>query len=139
MIIKVFSDKEKVRSILKMAEESEGSIRELFDFDIMRKHQSMAAKGYYDVIRSLATGLLLCKGFKAIGENAHKETINFLLNFEGISAAEVEKVQDLRVKRNKSSYEGKSIESPYLENNKQRLDLIISKLKGILVKELKNA
>lgn len=137
MMIKILKDKEKAKSLLKMAEQSEKSIRELFNLDAMKEHQSLVAREYYDIIRGLATGLLLCKGFKAIGENAHKETIDFLLNFKEISASEIEKIQDLRIRRNRNSYEGKPIESPYLENNRKDLDLIISKLKSVLAKELR--
>jgi len=137
MMMKILKDKEKAKSLLKMAEQTEKFLKEIFSSNIIKEHQSMAAMQYYDIIRSLATALLLCKGFKATGENAHKETIDYLSNFKGITILEIEKIQDLRIRRNKSSYEGKPIESPYLENNQRNLDLIISKLKSILTGELR--
>jgi hypothetical protein len=135
MIIEITKDKEKAKSILNMAKQTEDFIKEIFKSNIVKNHQSIIAEKYYDIIRSLATGLFLCKGFKSIGKNSHKETIDFLANFKEISAYEIEKIKDLRIRRNKSSYEGKPIKSPYLENNKEDLDLIISKLKGILANE----
>jgi hypothetical protein len=136
MIINVFRDKEKAKSLLKMAEQTEKALEILLKEDIIKEHQSLPVREYYEIIRSLATGLLLCTGFKAIGENAHKETIDFLLRFKEITAFEIEKMQDLRIRRNKSSYEGKPIESPYLENNREFLKKIIFKLKKILRFEL---
>jgi len=136
MIIKTFHDKEKAKSILKMAKESEEYLKELFSERTIKKYQSIAAREYYDIIRSLATALLLCRGFKAVGENAHKETIDFLSNFNDLSVAEIDKMQDLRIRINQNSYEGKPIESPYLENNKDKLDKIVSKLKSVLIKEI---
>jgi len=49
---------------------------------------------------------------------------------------EIRLADDLRIKRNKSSYEGKQIERVYLENNKEKLISIINKLKGLIKEKL---
>lgn len=38
-------------------------------------------------------------------------------------------MQNLKRKRNKSSYKGLPIKSPYIKNKKEKLNLIINKLK----------
>lgn len=45
-------------------------------------------------------------------------------------------MNDLRIKRNKSSYEGKEIDASYLENKKDKLLDIINKLEIILNKKV---
>ncbi|UZE93863.1 MAG: hypothetical protein IB618_03825 [Candidatus Pacearchaeota archaeon] len=137
MIIKITLDREKAKSILKMAENIENMLKEIIKKLGKMEDQSIIVREYYEVIRELITALLLSDGFKAIGEYAHKETIDYLSNYKEFSQDEVMTIQDLRTKRNKSSYEGRPIKSPYLENKKEKLDLIINKLKFILRKRLK--
>ncbi len=80
-------------------------------------------------------GIALIEGYKFIGENAHKELIEFI-RYSELSEWESGIVDDLRMRRNKSSYEGKQIEPIYLDNNKKSLLEIIAKLKGILKDKL---
>lgn len=136
MIIKITPDKERAESILRMADSTEVSVKEIIK-QIGIKEQNLITREYYEIIRELSTALLMTDGFKAIGEYAHKETINYLLKYKELSKEEIMDIQDLRMKRNKSSYEGKPIQSPYLENKKEKLDLIIKKLKFILKEKLK--
>jgi len=136
MIIKITPDKERAKSILKMAENTESAIKSILAQLGVKNNPSIIAREYYEVIRELATGILLAEGIKIIGENAHKETINALSSYNELLEEEIILIQDLRIKRNKSSYEGKPIESSYIENKKQKLDSIIKKLKIILTKKL---
>ncbi|HLD37180.1 MAG TPA: hypothetical protein VJA86_01170 [Candidatus Nanoarchaeia archaeon] len=132
MIIKIFPDKEKVKSILKMTEDRE---KFLSAIDAGR-FATIAAENYYEIIKELATAVFLVEGFKAVGEYAHKETIDHLSNYKEFESWEIEVMNDLRIKRNKSSYEGKQIEPAYLENKKELLAKIIIKLKSLLSKKL---
>ena len=132
MIIKIFPDKEKVKSILKMTEDRE---KFLSAIDAGR-FATIAAENYYEIIKELATAVFLVEGFKAVGENAHKEIIDNLSNYKEFESWEIEVMNDLRIKRNKSSYEGKQIEPAYLENKKELLAKIIIKLKSLLSKKL---
>ncbi len=132
MIIKVAIDKEKVKSMLRLIKNREDF---LFLIDV-KKFPTISAESYYEIIKELATALLLLDGLKAIGEKAHKELIDHLVNYEEISKEEIVVMDDLRAKRNKSSYEGKQIEESYLENKKDKLDNIIQKLKKLINRKI---
>ena len=137
MIIKISSDKEKAKSMLKMAENTEKFIKQIIQKIGLEEHQSLLAREYYEVMRGLASAILFVDGFKAIGENAHKEIIGYLSKYNGISEQEILEIQELRIRRNKNSYEGKPIKSPYLENKKGKFENIINKLKIMLEKKLR--
>lgn len=132
MIIKISPDKEKAKSILNMTEDRE---KFLSTIDAGR-FSTIAAENYYEIIKELAAAIFLVEGFKAIGEYAHKELIDNLSNYKEFEGWEIDIMNDLRTKRNKSSYEGKQIESVYLTNKKEVLAGIITKLKNLLSKKL---
>ena len=132
MITKVAPDKEKVKSMIELIEKREefaSSIDEI-------KFPTNLAENYYEIIKELATAILLLDGLKATGENAHKEIINSLIKYKEFEESEIRIMDDLRIKRNKSSYEGKQVELSYLENKKGDILKIITKLKGFLNKKL---
>ena len=125
MIIKTTLDKEKVKSILNLSNE-----REKFVYSIdHKKFSTNAAENYYEIIKELASALLLLNGLKSIGEYAHKDLIDYLINYKEFSEQEIIFINDLRIKRNNSSYEGKKIDPIYLINNKKKILDIIEKLK----------
>jgi hypothetical protein len=134
MIIKVTPDKEKVKSILYLIKE-----RENFTSSIdYKKFPTNATENYYEIIKELANALLLLSGLKTTGEYAHKDLIDFLINYKEFTESDILFMNDLRIKRNNSSYEGKNIESSYLENNKKRIIELIDKLKKEIRKKLEN-
>lgn len=137
MITKITPDKERADSMFKMAKSTENVLIKIMNKLGLEEDQSMIVREYYEIIRELITAILFFDGFKTKGENAHKETIDYLSKYKEFSEDEIFSLQDLRIKRNNNSYEGKPIKSPYLENKKQKLDLIIRKLKNILEKRLK--
>ena len=134
MIIKIAPDKEKARSLLMMATLREQSLKEL---EKIKTHSTIIAETYYEIIKELCTAIALAEGDKSTGDNAHKYLIIFVKKY-GFEESEIENMQDLRIKRNKSSYEGKPIEEIYLENKKQNLLKIIEKSKKILKEKLDN-
>jgi hypothetical protein len=128
MIIRITPDKEKARSMINMIKD-----REIFLSSVdIGKFSTIAAENYYEIIKELASVTLLLDGYKATGENAHKDLIDYLNNYKEITEEEIIIMDDLRIKRNKSSYEGKRIESIYLQNKKDKLILIINKLKKLV-------
>jgi len=133
MIIKVFPDKERVKMTLKRIEER---IRYISQIDI-KEFYSIKAENYYEVIRELISGLLLLKGFKTVGENAHKELVELLAKNKKFSEEEIRLIDDLRIRRNKFLYEAKPIGLIYIENNKDKIEAIINKLKKELKEKLK--
>ncbi|MBU0535787.1 MAG: hypothetical protein KKE20_02395 [Nanoarchaeota archaeon] len=132
MIIKVTPDKEKAKSMLKL-------IRSRKEFassiDSMR-FPTNAAESHYEIIKELAAAILLLEGLKAVGEYAHKEMIEWLSKYKEVEGWEIRLMNDLRIKRNKSSYEGKEIDISYMENKKDQIALIIEKLENLLVNKL---
>ncbi len=132
MIIRIIPDKEKVSSMLELIKDREEFVSTI---DIER-FPTIAAEGYYEVIKELASALLLLDGIKAIGENAHKDMIDHLSNYKEILENEIMLINDLRIKRNRSSYEGKKIETDYLRNRKEKLIVFIEKLEKMIKKKL---
>jgi len=114
MIIKTAPDKERARSLLKLVNQREEQIAST---DV-EKFYTIIAEDYY--------------GFKATGENAHKDLIDYLSSYKELTKEEVALIDDLRIRRNKLMYLGVIIEFVYLKNNKDKLLSIISKLKELL-------
>ena len=132
MIIKVTPDKEKVKSILQLIKE-----REEFTYSIdHEKFSTNASENYYEIIKELANAVLLLDGLRTTGEYAHKDLIDYLANYEEFTESDILFINDLRIKRNNSAYDGKKIDSSYLANNKKRILELIEKLKKIIKKKL---
>ena len=123
----------KVESILKMVSIREKSLSCLN----FKKFSTLIVETYYEIIKELSSALILLNGFKSVGENAHKDLIDFLKNYTEISEEEIVFAQDLRVKRNQSFYEGKVVNSFYLEIKQKKIKEIIKKLKFLINKKLK--
>ena len=132
MIIKISPDKEKAKSLLKMAESRANEIKEL---DI-KKFSTIVAENYYEIIKEMITAILLTKGIKATGEYAHKDLIEQALKHHFIEDFEHSLLNDLRDRRNKSQYEGRQIELHYIENNKEVLEKVMVKLRKALMQIL---
>jgi hypothetical protein len=132
MLHKIFPDKEKANSIFNMALE-----REKIFSSLKVTYPTIIAENYYEIIKELSSALLLLKGFKAVGENAHKIIIDNLSEFADFNSYDISLLQDLRIKRNKSQYEGKPFDESYLLNKKSDLLLIIDKLKKLVESNLK--
>ena len=133
MIIKATSDKEKAKSSIALALDREDSLKYLNE----ERFPTTVAETHYEIIKELIISIMLIDGFKATGENAHKETIEYLKNYKEITSEEIMIMDDLRIKRNKSSYEGKRIDADYLRNNKHKLITTIEKLKNIANRRIK--
>ena len=133
MIIKITPNKEKVKSMLKLIENREKFISSI-NID---EFSTIASENYYEIIKELSIALLSLHGIKTAGENAHKEIIECLKNYEDFPEEEIALLDDLRMKRNKSSYEGKQIDKSYIEEKKDKLMKIIEKLKKLIEEGIK--
>lgn len=131
-MIRIKQDKERARSILGMIDEREKVVKKLDEIGF----STIIAENYYEIIKELCTAIALTEGFKFVGDNSHKELIEFMKKNKEITEGDVSIMDDLRIRRNKSSYEGRKIEIVYLENNKESLLEIIGKLKKVLKKKL---
>jgi len=132
MIIKVTPDLEKAKSMLRLIKNRKEFVSSIDS----TKFPTNAAENYYEIIKELVTAVLLLNGIKAIGEYAHKEMVEELSKYKELDELEINLINDLRIKRNKSSYEGKEIENSYLKNKKDKLLNIIKKLEIMLNKKI---
>ena len=131
MIIKASVDKEKARSIIKMTEDTEEYLNSL---EIKGISASLITRNYYEIIKKLGIVILLLDGYKAVGDYAHKEIIAYLGKKNVINGSELAIADDLRIKRNYNSYEGRSISADYLVNRKKDILRIIKKLRDFIEK-----
>jgi len=132
-ILRTRPDKEKAKSILKMANTTLDTIKTIDD----KKFPSNILKEYYDVLRELMGIILLMDGYKIVGEEAHKRIIEYIEeNHKEISSYQINLLNDLRIKRNKVSYNGFFIESYYLERKVKDIFNIIDILKKIINKNV---
>ena len=125
MIIKITPDKEKVKSILQLIKEREEFVSSI-DHE---KFSTNASENYYEILKELASALLLLDGLKTTGEYAHKDLIDYLINYEEFKESEILFMNDLRIKRNNCAYDGKKIDPSYLINNKCQILELLEKLK----------
>jgi len=132
MILTAKPDIQKVKSILDLITEREDFVSTI---DV-EKFSTNAVENYYEIIKELASALLLLYGLKATGENAHRDLIDYLIHYD-FSTGEIVFMNDLRIKRNNSFYEGKKVDPTYLRNNKDKILRLIEKLKGDIKKKLK--
>tara|TARA_Y100000310_G_scaffold289262_1_gene315543 strand:- start:576 stop:971 length:396 start_codon:yes stop_codon:yes gene_type:complete len=128
--MKITPNFERARSIVGMVELIEARIK----LQSENKFSSLVISDYYEVIKELITALLLVDGYKTI---SHKELMDYLIvNYKEFGTYSVF-LNDLRVLRNRISYEGFFAEFDYLERNQNELENIIVKLKTIIDKKLK--
>lgn len=132
-IEEITPDKEKAKSIMRMVETTLEMIKTI---DI-KKYASNVLKEYYDAIREMMTTILLIDGYKTVGEGAHKKLIEYLdKNYDQFTEYEISLLNDLRITRNKISYNGFFITEDYLERKRKDILNIILKLKKVINKKL---
>ena len=132
MIIRITPDKERAKSILALIKERESFVATINP----QQFPTLAMENYYEIIKELATCLLLIDGQRAVGEQAHKDLLEYLANYREFFQHDLVFLNDLRIKKNNSSYDGKKIEPVYLANNKTKILEIIDRLKKMINKML---
>lgn len=129
MIINVTPDVQKIRAMIRLLEQ-----REKFSTTIQEKeYPTMALETYYEIAKEIGNAVLLQKGKKAIGENAHKDMIDELVNEKLLSEKESILFHDMRIKRNHSYYEGREVQETYIANRKNEIQALIKALKKKLM------
>jgi hypothetical protein len=127
-LIKITPDKEKVRSILKMT----SLIEERIKLQDKNKMAALIIVDYYEIIKELITARLLLDGYKTL---SHKELINYISKSSEFNMHEISVLDNLRVLRNRVSYDGFFINPAYLNRNEKLFRELIVKLKS-LIKEI---
>lgn len=129
-LIRVTPDKERARSILKMTL----LIEERIKLQDRKRMATLIISDYYEIIKELITAVLFIDGYRTL---SHKDLIDYLKeNYQEFNEHEISVLDDLRVLRNRISYEGFLVDSAYLERNEKQLKAIIKKLTGLVNKRL---
>lgn len=132
-LIKITPDKQKAESILKMVKTTLEMLKSI-DAD---KFSSNVTKEYYDIIRELMTIILLLDGYKTFGDGAHKRLVEYIgKNYKDFTNYEILLIDDLRITRNKITYDGFFVQSDYIERKIKDIQKIIDKLNIIIKKKL---
>jgi len=97
---------------------------------------TVICENYYEIIKELATALFLSKGVKFVGEHAHKELIENIAKLLNFEESLLNFLDDFRVRRNGSLYYGEPFEKVYLNNNKEKIELLIKKIEDCLDKQI---
>ena len=130
-LIKITPDKQKAKSILKMV----SLIEERIKTQDKERMTALIVSDYYEIIKELITAILFIDGYKTL---SHKDLVDYLKEkYTQFSAHEISNLNDLRMLRNRITYEGYFIEPSYLKRNEQLIKLIVSKLKIIAEEKLK--
>ena len=122
---KVFPDKEKAKSMLKMIETTSEMIKTID----AKKFASNVLKEYYDVIRELMAVVVLMDGYKTHGEGAHKKLIEYLAKtYPEFAEYEISLIDELRNMRNRIAYDGFFVDEDYIERKMSDILGLIEKL-----------
>jgi len=131
-LIKITPDKERARNIVSMTSLIENRIK-LQNHDRTKMSALMVAD-YYEIIKELITALMFTDGYKTL---SHKDLIEYLSeNYKEFNGKEISLLDDLRVLRNRISYDGFNIDKTYLDRNEENFKKIITKLSVIIHKKL---
>ena len=133
MIIKTNPDKIKVQSILKMVDKTLLMINSI-DYNVF---PSNVLQQYYDVLRELMSIIMLLDGFKTKGEGAHKEIIEYIgKNYSSVTQGQIMFLDELRVLRNRISYDGFFIESDFVKRKNEDIIELVRLFKEIIDKKM---
>ena len=125
-LIKITPDKEMVKSIIEMVSLIEDRIK----IQDREKMASLIISDYYEIIKELITAVLLFDGYKTL---SHKDLIDYVKEKrKDFSEHEISVLDNLRVLRNRVTYEGFKVEPSYLNKNESLFKSIIVKLKKII-------
>ncbi|MDO8517624.1 MAG: hypothetical protein Q7S33_05880 [Nanoarchaeota archaeon] len=130
-LIKITPDKKRAKSILNMVLLIEERIKN----ENKVKFVSLIICDYYEIIKELITAILLIDGYKTL---SHKDLIDYLSeNYKEFSEQEIDLIDNLRIFRNRISYEGFEIDKDYLARNENSFMQIIKKLKELVLRKIK--
>lgn len=122
---KISINRNKAKALFKM---SQITLERLSGLDKL-KYPSNTLDDYYDILHQLMESISFLKGVKFSGDSAHKNLIIWTAKELKLSFIQKDLLQQIRLYRNKISYEGFSIKSGYIEQNENEILEIISILK----------
>ena len=118
-------DPEQARALLKMAALRKRDVESKGD-----EFCVLIVEGYYEILKELMTALLTVDGLKT---TSHECLIAYVeRHCTGITGAEVHLLDQLRRMRNDISYRGVMVDPEYLERNRDRIRVLIGKLRCVV-------
>lgn len=123
---RVEADPEKVKSIIKTAQERREYLRQI---PVADKHVSFVVEGFYEVIKELLTALLLSKGLRS---RNHQCLISYFYHSHPEHEAEAHLISQMSYLRNRLNYYGEAIEPQFYNKNKEEIERIITILIRII-------
>ncbi len=131
-LIKITPDSEKARNMLKMS----SLLKERIKTQDKEKMAALIIVDYYEMAKELITSILLLDGYKTL---SHKDLIIYLKErYSDFSSHEISLLDDLRILRNRVSYDGFSINPSFLYRNENFFKQITQKLEILVEKKLNN-
>jgi hypothetical protein len=132
-LIKITPNRERAKGILKNIELIEKRIQ----IQDKKTMPSLIVSDYYEIIKELICAILYIDGYKCL---SHKELIEYLkINYDKFEKYLIYQIDNLRIIRNKISYDGYSIKKKYIDKNEDFFKKIIVKLKEIINSKLNNS
>jgi hypothetical protein len=125
-LIKITPDKERARSILEMVM----LIEKRISIQDRKTMSALIIADYYEILKEIATAVLLADGFKTL---SHIDLIKYVETKYGeFSSHEISVFNDLRVLRNRISYEGFKVGTDYLERNEELFREMVLKFRKLV-------
>ena len=123
LVIKKSEDKAIVKGLLEMVNVRFKEVENI-------RNTTLKVEAYYEIIKELMTALLSDEGYKAY---SHECLISFVKEHYGdFTDSEIYLINQMRIIRNDLAYRGDFVEDDFLERNKEKILIIISKLKKVI-------
>jgi hypothetical protein len=130
-LIKITPDKDKAKSIVRMTSLIEERIKKCN----RREMAALIITDYYEIIKELIISIILVNGYKTLND---KDLIEYIKEkHKEFNPSEITFLEDLRVLKDRISYEGFFVEPSYLERNEEYFRNMIKKLRGIINQSIK--
>lgn len=129
---KIQPDKEKAKSLMKMAEITLERLKGTDNY----KYPTNTLTDYYDSIHKIMEALLFIEGIKIRGDGAHQELIDYVCKYYNLGESVRVFLQEMRDFRNRISYEGFMVNENYIKMNSKKIENIIKALKNLIKLDL---
>ena len=125
-IRKVFPDKEKVKSLIEIAE---SRLKFVKSFEITKETASFVIENYYEIIKELLTALLLKNGLRS---KNHQCLISYFYKEHPDYEFEANLIQQMSFLRNRLEYYGELIDKSFLDKNQAEIEKLIKLLNSLV-------
>jgi len=131
-LVKVTPDRERAKSLLKMANLRLDNIG-LVEREDARKYTSKIIEDYYEMIIEIVTAIMSLDGYKTRSDavGSHIASINYMRRYKEIGGHEIALMEDLRKKRIGVKYYGREVGFDYLARKEKSIKDLINKIKSI--------